>query len=208
MGNPFSSSTTQQQNQSQQQNSLQSFLNAFANQGTSATTPNENPMFTQFRESILPAIAAQYSEAQKPAYGAPEIAQAIQTGNKATTAAEQGNIARAARTGTLQAGNTAATNASLDAANTANITNFMNQIPFLNQQTAFDRTNSLLGLAAGFLGQSPIGQTTTSQQTGSNVGTNTAMSTSTGTGFGKTTGNPSIMSDIGSIAGIASGFVP
>ena len=63
----------------------------------------------------------------------------------------------------------------------------------LNQQAKFNQTQSLLGLATGFLGQSPIGQTTTSANQGSNASTQTGTNTQTSSQFG----NPSIVSDIG-----------
>lgn len=200
MGNPFQSTSGSDTSS----NSLMQALQSFTNQGNSSTTPTENPIFSAFRQSILPAISAQYQAAQKDVYGAPQVAQVAQQGNAATKAATDANTARAARTGTLNAGNTAATNASAQAANTANITGFQNQIPMLNQQAKFNNTNSLLSMATNFLGRAPLGSTSTSNQSGS------SNSSQTGSTTGKTSnwGDPSIMQDIGSIGGLAAGFIP
>lgn len=200
MGNPFQS-TAGSDNSS---NSLMQAIQSFANNGSSSTTPTENPIFSAFRQSILPAISAQYQAAQKDVYGAPQVAQVAQQGNAATKAATDANTARAARTGTLNAGNTAATNASAQAANTANITGFENQIPMLNQQAKFNNTNSLLGMATNFLGRAPLGSTSTSNQNGTSASTQTGTNTSSGTQFG----NPSIFNDIGLGAGAIAGFIP
>lgn len=198
MGNPFQSTA----GGASGENSLQQMLSSFTNNGSSSTTPNENPIFSQFRQSILPAISAQYADAQKPVYGNAQVGQLANQSNANTNQANAATKAAAARSGTLNAGNTAATTNSNQAANTANVTNFENQIPMLNQQAKFNNTNSLLGLATGFLGQSPIGQTNTSN----NTGTNASTQTGTQTGSQSTFGNPSLFNDIGSIAGVASGF--
>lgn len=197
MGNPFQSTS----GGGSSEQSLQQMLSSFSNNGSSSTTPNENPIFQQFRQSLLPAISAQYADAQKPVYGQQQVAQVAQQGNQATKAATDANAARAARSGTLNAGNTTATNASAQAANTANVTGFENQIPMLNQQAKFNNTQSLLGLATGFLGQSPIGQTNVSNNTGTQNSTQMGTQTGTQNQFG----NPSIAQDVGSVAGIFTG---
>ena len=189
MGNPFQSTA----GSGGSSESLQQMLSSFTNGGSSTTTPNQNPIFQQFQQSLLPAISSQYAAAQAPVYGQQQVGQVAQQGDQATKAATDANTARAARSGTLNAGNTAATNASAQQANTAATTGFEQQIPMLNQQAKFNQTQSLLGLATGFLGQSPIGQTTTSANQGSNASTQTGTNTQTSSQFG----NPSIVSDIG-----------
>jgi hypothetical protein len=174
--------------------SLQQMLSQFSNGGSSTTSPNENPIFSSFRQSLLPAISAQYAAAQQPVYGNAQIAQVANQGNQATQAAQQANKAAAARSGTLNAGNTQANNASLQQGNVANTTNFENQIPMLNQQAKFNNTQSLLGMATNFLGQSPIGQTTTS----ANQGSNSSVQTGTNTGSSQGWGQPSPAQIIGS----------
>jgi hypothetical protein len=193
MGNPFQSTA----GQGSSGESLQQMLSSFTNGGSSTTTPNQNPIFQSFQQSLLPAISAQYEAAQAPVYGNAQIAQVANQGNQATQAAEQANKAAAARSGTLNAGNTQANNTSLQQGNVANTTNFENQIPMLNQQAKFNNTQNLLGLATSFLGQSPIGQTTTSANQGTNTSAQVGTNTSTSSGWG----NPSILQGIGQAAG-------
>jgi hypothetical protein len=119
-----------------------------------------------FRESILPAIAQQYSDAQKPVYGDAQTAQIANQANQAGQAAETAVANNAARRGTLNSGSTDAANTAIQQGVTGQITNFQNQIPFLNQQAKFGNTQNLLGLATSFLGQSPIGSTTTNATQG------------------------------------------
>jgi len=142
-----------------------------AQAGSSSVTPTQDPMFTAFRESILPAISQQYAAAQQPLYGNAQIAQVANQGNQATQGAETALANNAARRGVLNSGATQAGNTALQQANTANVTGFESQIPFLNEQVQQQRTNSLLGLATSFLGQAPIGQATTFGQTGQQTGT-------------------------------------
>lgn len=198
MGNPFQSHTGSTSNltgSSSQQGNITS-------SGAQTTTPNEDPIFSMFRQSILPAIAQQYQTAQQPVYGDAQRAQVIQQANQAGDAAQTAVANNAARRGTLNAGSTDAANTAIQQGVTGKIVDFQNQIPFLNQQAQWGKTQDLLGLATNFLGRAPIGQTTTSN------GNTSSSSTGTQSQNGQSTGSqtPSLMSDIGGIAGMLAGI--
>lgn len=198
MGNPFQSSTGSTTNQSGTQNLSGSTTTA----GSSTTTPNEDPLFSMFRQSILPAIAKQYQDAQQPVYGDAQTADVINKANNNYAGASQSIANNAARRGTLNSGSTDAANTALDQSRAAGITQFTNQIPFLNQQAQFGKTQDLLGLATNFLGRSPLGQTTTS----SGSGTSQSQGSSTQQGSQTNTSTPSLWSDIGGVAGVLAGI--
>jgi hypothetical protein len=99
-------------------------------------------------------------------YGDAQVGQLANQANQAGQAAETAVANNAARRGTLNAGSTDAANTAIQQGVTGQITNFQNQIPFLNQQAKFGNTQNLLGLATSFLGQSPIGSTTAGSQWG------------------------------------------
>lgn len=156
--------------------------------GQSTVTPNENPIFTMFRTSILPAIAQQYSDAQKPVYGDAQTAQFTNQQNNVYQQALQGAQGNAARRGVLNSGAMDAAANNLDLQRAGQISNFYSQIPLLNQQAKFNNTQSLLGLATSFLGQSPIGSTTV----GNNNSNFNQTQTGTSTGSQSSSQNPSL----------------
>lgn len=145
---------------------IQTLMNKSGNQ---TQTPNENPLFTMFREQLLPAISAQYADAQKPVYGDADIARNSESANQTFNTGMDSATQALARRGALSSGAATSVASNLGAARAGNIANFNSSIPFLNEQAKFGKTQGLLGLAANFLGQSPLGQTSTyqDQQTGS-----------------------------------------
>lgn len=166
IGGLLSSLMGQNQNQTGSQSASATGSQTTSGSGQSTVNPNENPLFKMFRESILPAISQQYADAQKPVYGDAQRAQVMNQANEAGQGAETAISNNAARRGTLNAGSTdAASNAVQQGIAGQNVA-FSNQIPFLNQQAKFGNTQNLLGLATSFLGQSPIGSTTSSNQQG------------------------------------------
>ena len=194
MGNPFQSkagATSSSQGNFSQSGNL-------ASSGVQTSTPNEDPMFAMFRQSILPAIAKQYQDAQQPVYGDAQRAEVMNQANDAGNAASTAVANNAARRGTLNAGSTDAANTAIQQGVTGKIIDFQNQIPFLNQQAQFGKTQDLLGLATNFLGRAPIGYTNTNNQNTSSSSSGTESKTGTETD----TKTPSIMSDIGGIAGM------
>lgn len=160
-----------------------------ASGGTNVVTPNENPIFTQFRESLLPGIASQYNLAQKPLYGDQQTAEVTNAANNNYNSAISGITQQMARRGALTGGNFTDAASAIDAARAGEITNFTNQIPLLNQQNKFNQTQQVLGMGAGLVGQSPIGSTTTGTNTGSNSGTSNTVGASSGQYFGPSFGS-------------------
>lgn len=134
-----------------------------------STTPTEDPMFSMFRQSLLPAIAGQFAKAQQPVYGNAQIGQIANAANNNANAAVQGQNAADARSGRFNSGVSSANAAATKAGATGAVTGFESQIPFLNQQAQQNSTNNLLGLATNFLGRAPLGQTTSNSSTGNNT---------------------------------------
>jgi hypothetical protein len=158
--------------------------------GNSTVTPNENPIFTAFRESILPAIAQQFANAQQPVYGPAQEAQFVNNANNIYGQAMQGAQNNAARRGAFNSGAMDAAQTNLDQSRAGQIANFYSQIPLLNQQNSFNQTQNLLGLATQFLGQSPIGSTTIGNNS-STFGQN-ASSTNNTSSNSKSSSNPEL----------------
>jgi hypothetical protein len=156
-------------------------------QGGTAT-PNLNPTFSGFQQSLVPALSNLYAQAQTPVYGNTQIAQVANQGDAATNAASNALSANLARRGALNSGANAAGQTALQAANVANTVGFENQIPLLNEQTEMNNTSNVLGLAEGLTGKALSTNTTTgtgqgvTQQNQWGSGNNTT--TETGPAFG------------------------
>jgi hypothetical protein len=141
--------------------------------------PVEDPMFTAFRQAILPQLAKQYQQAGTPLYGAPEKAAFLGTQNKLFNSGVQNTAAAMAARGGLQSGlmDSAVQNLAANRAN--NASSFFSQIPAMNRQYSDTRTGNLLNLATNFLGKSPLGQTSQSSQTGTSTSTGASQGTNT-----------------------------
>lgn len=169
IGGLLSSLMGQQGNQSTTSNSTTSGNQSTNQSGQQTTNPNEDPLFTQFRQTILPALAQQFQQAQQPVYGDAQVAKVAQTNNDAANAAQTSVSNNAARRGTLNSGATDAASTAIQQASTGKTADFMNSLPFLNQQAQWGKTQDLLGLATNFLGRSPLGQTSTSNNQGNST---------------------------------------
>jgi hypothetical protein len=95
---------------------------------------------------------------------------------------------------------------SLEQSRAGGISNFMNSLPFLNEQAKWGRTQDLLGMATNFLGRSPVGQTSTGQTSQTSTGSGTQQGTDTRSGTTVGTTNPGWGSVLGGLAGIAAPF--
>lgn len=199
MGNPKQQSST-----TQGMSSLSNMLGASASGGTSSVTPNENPLITQFRESEMPAIAAQYNLAQQPVYGPQQIAQQVSADNATANAAQTGEDASLARRGAANSGNAVDVSNSINNARTGQISNFVNSVPLLNEQNKFNQTQGVLSSALGLTGQSPIGSTTVGTNTGNTSSEGSQIGTGSSAQYGPSFLN-SLLGDVQGLGGLAAG---
>jgi hypothetical protein len=206
MGNPFQNKQTSTTNSTDISNTLSSIMNSITGSSQNTITPNEDPRFTDYRASLLPALSKQYDEAQKPVYGDAQVGQAVQNSNDVYNAGEQGVANSAARRGVLDSGAYSGPVSSLEQARTGGITSFMNSLPFLNEQAKWGRTQDLLGMATNFLGKSPIGQTQTGTTQSTQQGTQTGQGTDTRNGTNVQTSTPGWGNVLGGIAGGLAGM--
>lgn len=137
-------------------------------------------MFTQFRQLMLPALGAAYSDAQKPVFGDAQKAQFLNDQNSIFNTQADSLGAGAARRGVTDSGAFASGLTGLGQTRAANASNYFSSIPFLNDQAKSQRTGNLLSLATNFLGRSPLGSTTTSNQSGTQQSSSQGNSTQIG----------------------------
>lgn len=146
-----------------------------------------NPNITNLQNTEAQQIQQQYNLANTPVYGNTQIAQNLNNLNQLTNSSINSLKSSLARSGGLAGGGQAQgiTNLLENKGNQA--FNFTSSIPMLNYQAQMQGLQAANSAATGLQGVSPR----TSMQMGSS------------TGSGQTTSNPSIMSDIGQVAGIA-----
>lgn len=156
---------------------------------TSGTfTPTQTQGVTDFRNSLYPQINSLLANASKPAYGQAEQAQFTNSLNKNTNAAQNSLASQlASRTGSVNSGAYASGIQNLQMGRIGAQAGYASSIPSANQNAYFQRMGGALGL-----GNSIAGPALTS---------NTQSGTSNSQQ--QVNYNPSIMSDIGQVAGVA-----
>jgi hypothetical protein len=190
-----------QDNSTQQQN--QQYQNSSAGTNQSNYT---DPLMGVFSQSLIPAFGKAYQDAQAPVYGTSQIAQNEQNANQTFNTGLDSATQALARRGALDSGATTSVASSLGAARAGNIANFDASVPLLNQQARTAATDQLLGLSSQFLNTAPKTSTTAGSNSGTGQQTGVASDTSTGQQNTNVSSNPSILSDIGGIAGLLSGI--
>lgn len=183
-----SSSQTTNGNQYQQNNNQSAGFNA---------TGFSNPLLNNFQNGMLQNINQMTNLANTPVYGKAQIAQNLNGLNSLTNSAINSLKASLARSGATKSGGLSQgiTNLLTNRGNQA--FNFSSQLPALNRQFQMQGLQSAIGLGNQAQAVAPKSSAYGSTQTG----------TSTGTNQSTTTQNPSIMSDIGQIAGLAGAFM-
>ena len=111
-----------------------------------------------------------------------------------------------ARRGVLNSGADVSTQDALATARAGNIASFNSQIPLLNTENTQQQTNNLLGLSSQFLNTVPKDTAATGTSTGQSSGQSNQFGLGSGTSNGTTNSSPSILSDVGGIAGLLSGI--
>jgi len=138
------------------------------------------------------------NQVNQPVYGSAQQAQVLNNLNNLANSSISNLQANLARTGGLQSGQLGQGITNIDIAKMGSAANFEEQIPLLNYNAMLQGMGVIGGLGNQFMGVAPKTQTTNQyeQKYGSN----------TGTGYQQTTQNPSIMSDIGQVAGMVMGM--
>lgn len=172
--------------------------------GTSSSTPNLNPTFSSFQQSLVPALSSAYAQASQPVYGAQQVAQVANNGDTATTAATQALTSNLARRGVLNSGASDSGQTQLQQANEANTVNFENNLPLLNYQNQQANEQNILGLSENLTGKALSTNVNNSTQTGSNTNNSTSSSVNnqTQSQFGPGVGS-SLLNSTGGILGNA-----
>lgn len=125
----------------------------------------ENPLFSQFREGLLPEYAKELHNAQAPVFGQAQIADYMQNVNKLGKAATDSLTSGLARRGALNSGALVSGLGDIDRGIMSNKTSFLAQLPFQEAQAHADRVNPLLNMGINWAGRVP----TDTQLTGTNV---------------------------------------
>lgn len=155
--------------------------------GSSATNYTEAPGILNFQESLLPAVSNLYQQAQQPVYGTAQEAQILNGADQATQAGQQALTGALARNGALTSGAAAAGDTALQAANTGSLTNFLTQVPYLNQQAELSNETNALNTAESIVGRAPV--STNASGGSSTFGTNSNTTTESGPAFGAAMAN-------------------
>jgi hypothetical protein len=199
-----SQTTDTTQTQTNTQTASNTAQNSAQTGGTS--TPTMDPLFAMFQQSLVPAFGQAYANAQKDVYGVPQIAQNEQNANQTFNTGMDSATQALARRGALNSGAATSIASSLGAARAGNIANFNAEVPLLNQQNRQNATDQLLGLSSQFLNTVPKGMVTSGTSSGQSSGASNAFGVGSGTSNSTTNSNPSILSDVGGIAGLLSGI--
>ncbi len=120
---------------------------------------NENPMFAQAREALLPLFASEFNKAQKPIYGQDKQAGFMEQLNELASAAMQRMTQGVASSGGLKSGRFAGGTADIEKARFGEASKFFQGLPAKEEEARSGRTNNLLGLATKWLGLGPIDET-------------------------------------------------
>ena len=167
------------------------FSNTTTQQGSQTGTNSQgfsNPLLNGFQNSMMGLVNNMANTANTPVYGQTQVAQNLQGLNQLTNSSIkqlQGNLAR---TGGLQGGGNAAGVSNLLQNKGNEAFNFQSSVPLMNYNAKMSGDAAAAGAGNALMGVAP------------------KSSTSSGTSNNTTTANPSIMSDIGQVAGIAGGL--
>lgn len=139
----------------------------------------EEPYFGQFRKNLTDLFGQEYARTQQPIYGPAQIANVLSQSNQLFSDTMDKIGGTLAARGGLRSGamDTAASTAGI--ASAANTSSFLNQLPFMEEQTRRVASSQLLGLGAGWTGRSPLSQIFSSEGKTSENSTTNALSQST-----------------------------
>ncbi len=146
---------------------------------------NENPLFGQAREALLPLFASELNKAQKPIYGQAQQAGFMQQLNELASSAMQRMTQGVAGSGGMRGGRFAGGTADIEKARFGEASKFFQGLPAQEEAARSGRVNNLMGLATKWLGMGPVDETVTGEAN-SNTKTN-ETSTSTGSQTGTQT---------------------
>ena len=152
-----------------------------------------NPLAQNFQNQMMQNVNQMYNQAQTPVYGNAQIAQNLQGLNQLANSSIKSLQGALARTGGMSGGGQAQGISNILQNKGNQAFNFTSQLPMLNQQAKMAGEGQAVGLGNQL--QSQFLRNTS--QTGMNQGSSTGNSQSV------TQNNPSIMSDIGQVTGIA-----
>src|SRR5579859_4004976 len=184
MGGLFSSSKTTKSSNFGQQFGTNTNVNSFS-----------NPALQGFQTNLMGNIQRGMDQSNQPLYGQAQIGSYAGNLNDLANSSIKALRANLARTGGLGGGGAAAGETAIGMGKFGNMSNFMANLPQMNRTAALQAAQTYGGLGNQLMSVAPR------SQYGQQYGTNT------GTGVSKQTENPSIMGDIGSMIGVAGGFM-
>ncbi len=144
-------------------------------------TFNENPLFAQAREALIPLLGSEFNKAQKPIYGQDKQASFMEQLNELASAAMSRMTQGVAASGGLKSGRFAGGTADIEKARFGEASKFFQSLPAKEEEARSGRVNNLLGLATKWLGTGPIDETisgnassnTKSNETSTSIGNQT-----------------------------------
>ncbi len=123
----------------------------------------ENPILQPLRALFSGALVDTLGRANQPVFGEAQIAQQLQNINDLTDTANTRLRQRLAGTGALNSGQLTAGATGLEANRSNQITQFLGNLPFQEQQAQLARIAPLLQLGLGFTGRGPSSVRTSGQ---------------------------------------------
>src|SRR5262249_39268837 len=155
-GSPGSSTKGSGNSSSAGINNNNSSSNASSN-STSAISPNLPDWYSKFLQGLPSQFNQLLYQTSQPAIGQQQIAQYQQNLDRQVGNATQQTMSQLAKAGALNSGRAAQSITDLQLGKMGDMSNYLAQVPVINQQQMFNQGSQLLGQGFGF--KAPYGQT-------------------------------------------------
>ena len=156
-GKQGSQTTTSTNTSNQTQHQTSSFDNL--------TKTLEPEYFSQFRQQLIPSFWSEMTKANRPVYGTAQKAQFMGGMDKLANASIEAIRQKLGASGATDSGRQSTMTENVELEKMGKISDFLGQLPFMNEQARSGKMQNLLGLGANWTGKAPVD----TQQSGSSV---------------------------------------
>jgi len=126
--------------------------------------PVEDPLMAQFRRSLLPLMAEEYTRIQKPIYGEGEIASQLQDIGRQYSGASDLILSKLASVGALGSGRSVQALTDIGLGEAGAKAAFLSGLPMKEELARRSGLGQIFSLMTGLTGRAPIGQVGTGTQ--------------------------------------------
>ena len=128
-------------------------------------TPNEPDYFANFRQALIPQFQNELYKEQQPVYGDAQKASFVSNLNDLAHSSMSSIQNMLGASGATDAGRGETAMGDLEMKKFGKISDYMSQLPMLNEQARRSGISNLLGMGAGWTGKAPVGSTTEGSNT-------------------------------------------